>query len=152
MNIEIDENKLRKVTLYNDTVFSSCVEYFNKFPENKEYFAEQLNELAWKCKFVGQFRNHISLTAVPLATKIYEQLGIITFPFIHRVACRGWDTAGGTWAWAMDTVSGGQHMGDIGSGDPVKYLLRKKVKLYRVEGYNSNGEIGGEISLNKKEL
>ncbi len=140
----MDEAKLRKVTLYREEVCSVCMEYFKRFPENGQWFASELDELAWSCKFKGEFRNHISLTAVPLATKLYEQLGLITFPFIHRVACRGWDTSGGTWAWSMATVSNGQNMGDIGSTDPVKYLLKKSITLYELSGYHSNGEIGGQ--------
>ncbi len=139
----MDETKLRKVTMYREEVFSACIEYFRRFPDNEQFFAEEVNELAWDNKFRGRFRNHISLTAVPLATKIYEQLGIITFPFIHRVAGRGWDTSGGTWAWSMKSVCNG-HSSDIGSTDPVRYLLKKKVVLYEAEGRNSNGEIGGQ--------
>lgn len=134
--MEIDERKLEKVTLYNNKVFASCVEYFKRFPENEHFFAEELNKLAWRCKFIGQFRNHISLTAIPLATKIYEQLGIITFPFIQRVAGRGWDTSGGTWAWAMNTA-----IDSIGSTDPVRYLLKKNITLFELD----SGEIGGQV-------
>ncbi len=108
-------------------------------------FKTELEQLRWSNKYSGQYRNHISLTAVPLAIKVYEQLEIITFPFIERVASRGWDTSGGTWAWSMQSVSQGRYIGNIGSGDPVKYLLRKSVRLYELEGHNSNGEIGGEV-------
>ena len=139
--MDISESKLLKVALYRKDVVSQCLEYFNKFPDDEEWFAKELEELAWRNKFIGQFRNHISLTAVPLATKIYGQLEIITFPFIQRVACRGWDTSGGTWAWSMNTVSRGQYMGDVGSTDPVRYLLKKNVELYEL----SSGEIGGAI-------
>lgn len=139
----ISEHNLRRVTNWNDGVFEQCLAYFKQFPENEEWFDDVLKELAWRNKFIGKFRNHISLTAVPLATKIYDQLGIITFPFIQRVACRGWDTSGGTWAWSMQTVFKNQYTQEIGSVDPVRYLLRKDVKLYSIDGYNSNGEIGG---------
>ena len=139
----IDERKLLKVTLYRNEVLSQCLEYFKKFPENEQWFANELEELVWDNKFRGQFRNHISLTAVPLATKIYEQLGIITFPFIQRVACRGWDNSGGTWAWSMKSVVG-VHSNSIGSTDPVRYLLRKSVNLFELDGPISNGEIGGQ--------
>lgn len=144
-NTELDiRHKLDRVA-WNATVGEQCLEYFKQFPENEEWFIKQLADLHWSNKYRGQFRNHISLTAIPLATKIYKQLEIITFPFIERVACRGWDTAGGTWAWSMQSVSQGQHIRNIGSGDPVKYLLRKRVTLFELEGYNSNGEIGGGL-------
>ena len=137
-NTELDVNhKLSKV-VWRDSVREQCLNYFKRFPENEEWFINELRELYWCNKYIGQYRNHISLTAIPLANKIYEQLGMITFPFIHRVACRGWDTSGGTWAWSMQTYSG-----SIGSGDPVNYLLKKGVTLYAADGYNSNGEIGG---------
>lgn len=138
----IDDLKLRKVCEYNDEVHAACKTYFAKFPENEEWFAGELDELYWRFKYAGEYRNHISLTAVPLAEKIHKELGIITFPYIKRVACRGWDTSGGTWAWAMQTVYQGQYVGDIGSCDPVKYLLKKSIKLYALE--SSHGEIGGE--------
>ena len=89
MESVISESKLLKVSLYRKEVVSQCLEYFKRFPDNEQWFAKELEELAWSNKFVGSYRNHISLTAVPLATKIYEQLEIITFPFIQRVACRG---------------------------------------------------------------
>ncbi len=138
--IDIPESKLLRVASYRKEVVSQCLDYFSRFPENEQWFAREFEELAWRNKFVGQFRNHISLTAIPLATKIYEQLEIITFPFIHRVAGRGWDTAGGTWAWSMATAHNGQHMGSIGSTDPVKYLLKKSIVLYQLD----SGEIGGQ--------
>lgn len=146
MNLETEldiQHKLRRVA-FDNSVAEFCLAYFKRFPENETWFITELNELYWRNKYIGQYRNHISLTAIPLANKIYEQLGIITFPFIHRVTCRGWDTAGGTWAWSMQAVGRGQYSGDIGSCDPVKYLLKKNIKLYELEGANSNGEIGGE--------
>ena len=133
-------HKLQKVTLHRNDVFCQCLVYFEQFPENEEWFNSELTDLAWRNKFVGEFRNHISLTAVPLATKIYKQLNIITFPFIQRIACRGWDTSGGTWAWAMDTVSDGQERSNTGSADSPKYLLRKKVKLYLLESLEIVGD------------
>ncbi|KKN59291.1 hypothetical protein LCGC14_0543900 [marine sediment metagenome] len=136
----MEESKLLKVASYRQEVVSQFLEYVHRFPENEKWFTEEFDELAWNNKFVGQFRNHISLTAVPLATKIYKQLEIITFPFIHRVACRGWDTAGGTWAWSMNCVTQGQYIGDIGSTDPVQYLLKKSINLYKLD----SGEIGGQ--------
>ena len=135
-------DKLEKVALYNDKTVKLCLEYFDRFPDNKDWFESELKELTWRNKFLGQFRNHISLTAVPLAVKIYDQLEIITFPLIERVACRDWDTSGGTWAWSMKSVSDGVFMGDIGSTDPVRYLLKKDIILYELE--KTNGEIGGE--------
>ena len=143
MNTETEVDirwRLRRAADYNDNVIESCIAYFNRFPEHEEWFTKELADLCWRNKFVGAYRNHISLTAVPLANKIYEQLGIIAFPFIQRVACRGWDTSGGTWAWSMDTTTGQ----DIGSTDPVRYLLKKRVKLFQLDGPNSNGEIGGQ--------
>jgi hypothetical protein len=151
MNLEVEldvQHKLLKVA-WSDVVVDQCLNYFKRFPENEGWFIEELNELCWRNKYIGSYRNHISLTAVPLANKIYEQLGLITFPFIQRVASRGWDTSGGTWAWSMKTVSGGICVNDIGSCDPVEYLLRKTVKLYASESWGNfvgNGEIGGEVS------
>jgi len=131
------EYKLARVT-WDKTVAKECLDYFKRFPENEEWFIHELNELYWRNKYIGSYRNHISLTAIPLANKIYEQLEIVTFPFIQRVACRGWDTAGGTWAWPMSTLHS-----DIGSSDPVKYLLKKTVKLEMLEGIAGHGEICG---------
>jgi len=129
----INEHYLQRVALYRSEVISACMEYFNRFPEHIEWFATHLEELHWRNKYIGEFRNHISLTAVLLANKIFEQLNIITFPFIERVACRGWGTADGTWAWAMQDV----HNISFGSADPVKYCLRKNIRLSQLD----SGEI-----------
>ena len=96
-------HKLDRVT-WRKSVAEQCFDYFKRFPENEAWFIKELDELYHRNKYYGQYRNHISLTAVPLANKIYEQLDTITFPFLLRVACRGWDTSGGTWAWSMKTV------------------------------------------------
>jgi hypothetical protein len=138
----IDNSKLIKVCQYEDKVSQACMVYFKKFPENKAWFTEQLEEQFHRFKYYGEYRNHISLTAAPLAEKIYKELNIVTFPFIIRTASRGWGTSSGTWAWAMKSVYQGVYTGDIGSCDPVKYLLKKNVKLYAAE--YSFGEIGGQ--------
>ncbi len=132
-------SRLRKVSA-NEIVAEACLEYFNKFPENKAVFLEELVELRWRNKFVGSYRNHISLTAVPLALKIHEQLAIITFPFIERTTSRGWGTSGGTWAWAMKQYYQGGYIGTVGSCDPVNYCLRKTIELSQL----GSGEISGD--------
>lgn len=131
----INESQLRKVAEYRREVYEPFTAFINRFPDDMEWFAQKFDDLAWRYKFIGSYRNHISLTAVPLAEKIYTQMNIVVFPFIHRVACRGWDTAGGTWAWAMDT-----RIDSVGSADPVKYLLKKNIKLHLLD----SGEIVGQ--------
>ena len=141
------KNMLPRVTMWRTPVAEECLKYFKQHSENEKWFIGELEELRWRNKFIGQYRNHISLTAAPLAIKIYDQLELITFPFIHRVACRGWDTAGGTWAWSMKVVSGGQYTEDVGSADPVKYCLKKDVILDILD----SGEIvGGTKALGDK--
>lgn len=121
---------ITKVANYNSLVVADCIKYFAKFPGCEGSFTEELDELRWRNKFVGSFKNHISLNAVPLAEKIYEQLNIITFPFIERVACKGWSTAEGTWAWSMETfTTDGNKVRTVGSADSPRFLLGKKIKL-----------------------
>lgn len=82
MASEIDRHKLQRVADYRDDVVEQFLEYVNKFPQNAEVFVELFEELAWDNKYGGRYRNHLSLTAVPLATKIYDQYKEAVEPLI----------------------------------------------------------------------
>ena len=68
--------------------------------------------------------------------KIHTQTEIKTFPYINRIACKGWAISDGTFAWSMYTLKCFPS-DKISSDIRVRGCLLKSVKLmYNI--YNGN--------------
>jgi hypothetical protein len=70
----------------------------------------------------------VTLNAVKLCVKLSE-CGYKTFPYIERVATKGWDTSGGTYSFSIPLLTAYHNNTDIYSYCQIKDLIKESVKL-----------------------
>lgn len=70
----------------------------------------------------------ISLNAIKLCLKLSE-CGYKTFPYIEKIATKGWDTSGGTYSFSIPMLIGMGLNNDICSFGPIERLVASNAKL-----------------------
>lgn len=103
MQIEADTKYL-----FTDSVEDQEKELLNNYIEQfNEYelsiFKKILEFLKYQSKYVG-CKYNITKNSIVLCIKIYDDTGIKTFPFIHKVARKGYSISGGTFAFGVYTL------------------------------------------------
>ena len=77
---------------------------------------------------VGNRSLKVSLNAIKLCLKL-SKLGHKTFPYICKLATKGWDTAGGTYAFSMPAVHKGDLAQEYYSFGPIEKLVKSDSEL-----------------------
>lgn len=77
---------------------------------------------------VGNRSLKVSLNAIKLCLKLHK-LGHKTFPYICKLATKGWDTAGGTYAFSMPSVHKGDLPQEYFSFGPIEKLIKSDAEL-----------------------
>ena len=93
-------------------------------------------------KTKGNKRAKITHNAIKLALRIEQVDSIRVFPFIEKIATKGWDTKGGTYSFSMPIlVSTGKDIdeyieNEIYSFGPIDKLVSKKniIEIYGLKG------------------
>lgn len=70
----------------------------------------------------------ISLNAIKLCVKL-AAIGYKTFPYIEKLATKGWDTAGGTYSFSMPMLTNGVYNNEIFSFGPIEKLVKEDSQL-----------------------
>lgn len=70
----------------------------------------------------------VSLNAIKLCIKL-SKLGYKTFPYIEKLATKGWDTAGGTYSFSMPLLTSGLVNNEIFSFGPIDKLVKENAEL-----------------------
>lgn len=104
-------------------------EYINKLTIKElnvfKEIAKQLKELK---KYHGHNKYKITSNSIKLTVKIYENTGVTTFPYIERIAQKGWSISDGTFSWGTYMLN--EYPAKmIYSCDRVNKCLLKKNKL-----------------------
>lgn len=90
------------------------------------------NELIYFLNIIDYIGNYpcvkITRSSILLTLKIYEQIGIKVFPYIEKIATKGFDIAGGSYAFGMYILDEGNTQ--ILSAYRTKSLLLKKNTIY----------------------
>ena len=90
-------------------------DFINKYADDCWEKAKKYNE-----------QNKISKNAVAVAERIEKDLGIKLFPLITKIACKGFDIGGGTYAFSMTDINGQEYYFD----SRAKYYTQKKRQIY----------------------
>jgi hypothetical protein len=108
------------------TTADMFVSYISEIDSQYDSVIEQKIEAQfYDIKYLGKKRRYTSKNAILLAKKIKEIGGGNCYPMIEVTGTKGCMDKG-CWSWSMfrlDTMS------DIGSCEPVSWILRKKVIL-----------------------
>jgi hypothetical protein len=70
----------------------------------------------------------VSTNAIKLCVKI-AALGVKTFPFVEKIATKGWDTSGGTYCFSMPILTNDLTNCSIYSFNNVDILAKSKTKI-----------------------
>ena len=90
----------------------------------QEYIAHDMYDR----RTVGNRSLKVSLNAIKLCLKLHK-LGHKTFPYICKLATKGWDTAGGTYAFSMPSVHKGDLPQEYFSFGPIEKLIKSDAEL-----------------------
>jgi hypothetical protein len=138
--IELIKDKIRTQIkcrkLYTDSISEKSVEILDNYIDglnDKEYerFCELLESFIYNRKYRGQRKYMITNNSVSLTIKILNEVGHKVFPYINKVATKGWNLSGGTMAWSMFDLNVGKYElhTEIYCDFRVKDCLKKNSKI-----------------------
>lgn len=134
ININTDDLELFKIylktdvkRLYTDSVTIKDKELIDNYINilSKEEL-EIFRQLYHDCKY-NRKKCNITHNSIQLTLKVYKDLDIKTFPYINKIACKGWDLSGGTYAYSLYLLS--EYKREIYSCWRVRDCLRKSYDL-----------------------
>ena len=88
----------------------------------------RIAEKLYDMRTLGQTSNKVTLNAIKLCLKLND-LGCRTFPMINKIATRGWDTSGGTYAFSMYALEGDDFAKEYFSFGPIEPMVKKNADL-----------------------
>jgi hypothetical protein len=119
--------------LYSDKISSKYIRFLSEYIDllntnELNVFKIIADDLKYKKKYYGMKKYKIGDNSIKLSLKIFNQTGIKTFPYIERIACKGWSISDGSFAWMMYKLE--NYPGDTLNSDiRVRICLRKDVVL-----------------------
>lgn len=99
----------------------------NLFEEELDMYIRIAKKL-YDMRTLGQTSNKVTLNAIKLCLKLND-LGCRTFPMINKIATRGWDTSGGTYAFSMYALEGDDFAKEYFSFGPIEPMVKKNADL-----------------------
>ena len=99
----------------------------NLFEEELDMYI-RIAEKLYDMRTLGQTSNKVTLNAIKLCLKLND-LGCRTFPMINKIATRGWDTSGGTYAFSMYALEGDDFAKEYFSFGPIEPMVKKNADL-----------------------
>lgn len=121
-----------------------CSYYEDLNDSERNKFHELSERFYWYYK-QGRKKYKITKNAIYIADRIKRELEVSCYPYIDKIATKGWSTSGGTFSFGM-TVLYGSVDREIYSFEPVKLYLRKNTEL-NIGPYNGFAEI---VSVERK--
>ena len=70
----------------------------------------------------------VTLNSIKLCVKL-SKCGYKTFPYIQKLATKGWDTSGGTYSFSMPILTEGLVNSEIFSFGPIENLVKENAEL-----------------------
>ena len=127
-----DEKIQDALSSYFDNLNEAEKECFRKFSKRFAAWAE-----------MGTKKYKISKNAIKIAIRLKDELGVVCYPFIEKIATKGWSTNGGTFSWSMQRLDCGEVERDISSFEPTSMFVSKRYKL-SVGSYNGFTVVGAD--------
>lgn len=136
MSREDLENRAIKLSCYlfsrsiPDNLQDKLFEYIRNLSDKYlEYYVEQAQCLYDRKTISRSYRHRISPNAIKLCLKLADT-GYFVFPYIEKIATKGFDTRGGTYSFSMPLLVAKNALhNDIVSYGPINKLVTKKAKL-----------------------
>jgi hypothetical protein len=110
-----------------DNLVQSLITYINSLTDKELDVYIRLAENLYDRRHLGARSIKVSANAIKLCLRLSE-CDTKTFPYIKKIATKGWDTAGGTYSFSMPVLNTSID-NEICSFGPIASLLRKDAKL-----------------------
>ena len=147
VNININDLELFKIylkidiqRLYTDSVTNKDHELIDNYIDtlSKEE-SEIFRQLYHDCKY-NRKKCNITHNSIKLTLKLYNDTGEKTFPFINKIACKGWSIGEGTFSFSLYLLNN-EFSKEIFSWHRVSDCLLKRYKINTQPVYGSIGHI-----------
>lgn len=113
-----DERSKELLTTYYNSLSEAEKEHFGKYSEQFWSFAKR-----------GAKKYKISKNAILIAMRLKDELDISCYPFVEKIATKGWDTRGGTFSWSMRVLDGSVLEHELCSFEPASMFISKKYSI-----------------------
>lgn len=122
-DLDMSTIKLCSVSVRKDKKMTQMLAdyYFSLSEDEQECFRQQSEWLLSLVK-LGAKKYKITKNAILIAIRLKEELNITCYPFINKIATKGWGTSGGTFSWSMSYL---KHPGDVNSFDKASALVSR---------------------------
>ena len=108
-----------------DKYVRELYKYIQRLPQREaEYYVQIAQKWHDRKTLSKSSRIKITTNAVKLCLRLDNE-GILTFPLIEKLATKGWDTAGGTYSFAMPLLEDLAFNREIYSFGPIEKLIKK---------------------------
>ena len=111
-----------------DKYYKELQEYINTLDKSELNCYIQTAQDMYDRRTVGSRSLKVSLNAIKLCLRL-AKMGYKTFPYIQKLATKGWDTAGGTYAFSMPCVHSGEVSKEYYSFGPIEKLVKSDSEL-----------------------
>ena len=113
--------------------------YFQSLNDCEQTKFLELSERFYNFIKCGSRKYKITKNSVYIANRIKQELKIPCYPFIEKIATKGWSTSDGTFSWGMTLLNGCVEK-ELYSFEPVKLYLRKNTEL-NIGSYNGFAQV-----------
>ena len=80
--------------------------------------------------------------------RLKDELGVSCYPFIKKIATKGWGTRDGTFSWSMKVLDGSVLEHEICSFEPAIMFVSRRYKL-SIRPYNGFTVVSADLKENK---
>ena len=108
--------------------YTELQEYINTLDKKELNCYIQIANDMYDRRTIGSRSLKVSLNALKLCLRL-SKMGHKTFPYICKLATKGWDTAGGTYAFSMPCVNSGDVSKEYYSFGPIEKLVKSDSDL-----------------------
>lgn len=102
--------------------------YINNLSDDELEIYTDLASNLYDRRTLGAKSIKVTANAIKLCIKL-SQYGYKTFPYIEKLATKGWDTAGGTYSFSMPLLTKSLTYRDIYSFGPIEQLVKEDAEL-----------------------
>lgn len=142
-DLDLNTQKLCSYAVYRDEKARNLLaEYYSSLTEKEKEIFQRYSEKFLFYSKNGAKKYKISKNAILIAVRLKKECGISCFPFVEKIATKGWPTAGGTFSWSMRILEGDIEK-EIFSFEPTTDVINKKYNIF-IDNYRDNMVINTE--------
>lgn len=142
-DLDMNTQKLCSYAVYRDEKIKNLLaEYYFSLTEKEKKIFQKYSEKFWLYYKSGAKKYKISKNAILIAIRLKKECNISCYPFVEKIATKGWSTSGGTFSWSMRILEGDTEK-EIFSFEPTANIINKKYNIF-IDNYRDSMIINTE--------